>query len=167
MYSLWSCPSADVVLSLSMYLRWLSQEMDKLERVGKGVWKRGRERSERIWNKFWILIVVLCGGRALPKAPVLFPSQRLGMNAASFPLKLLEDYTGAGHFLALPTKPSIHAWNVPHLSLARNFALSLSTHLAWFLVLFYVVGALLRTRVTFDQYILQKSQVEINYSDIL
>lgn len=29
------------------------------------------------------------------------------------------------------------------------------------MVLFYVVGALLRTRVTFDQYILQKSQVEI------
>lgn len=49
------------------------------------------------------------GGRALPKAPVFFPSQSLGMKAASFPLKLLEDCTGAGHFPALPTKPSIHA----------------------------------------------------------
>jgi len=92
---------------------------------------------------------------------MLFPSQSLGMKAASFPLNLLEDWSAAGHFPALPTKPSIYAWNVPHLSLARKYSLSLSIYLAWFLVLFYVVGALLRTRVTFDQYILQKSQVEI------
>ena len=48
-------------------------------------------------------------GGALPKAPVLFPSQSLGMKAASFPLNLLEDCTAAGHFPALPTNPSIYA----------------------------------------------------------
>lgn len=124
----------------------------------KGAWKRRRERREWIWNKVWILIVVLEGEGPFQRLLCSFLPEP-GDEGSIIPIELcLRTPPVAGHFPALPTSQAYMPEMSLISSLARKYSLSLSIYLAWLLVLFYVVGALLRTIVTFDQYIL-KSQV--------